>query len=272
MRAGDKGVFGKGKSSSTAAHISHPDLTSKLGSPRCYLVRSPLPPSFQAQAIFRGKSKITAAGSRLPSTPPDRGLDYSEFACFGKRQSPPKPTGEIAENAAPQQEPAEGMPDNCSTTWDIELEEGNLPSDSSSFACSTTVVIDTGRIWNQGGTQQSLQTIVDSCGKLHSIAARSTDAYPRSSRVASRFFSRPVSGLGLPEDEPAPCALTFDDCPDEEAEVPALGDFVHYHCPGIGWDRSSNQETSSFLGDHYESPLSPLAGKYVHVLGSSRSD
>jgi len=237
--------------------------------PHAAVSHSPLP--FQAQPLLHGEPKSTSTDSQLHPAPLSRGLARSKFPCFGT----PGSTGKIGEDATSQLERTEGMPDNCSTTWDIELEDGILPSDSSSFACGTTVVIDTGKIWShQGGVRQFHQTAVDSCGNPRSVATRSPDGYSRSSpRVASRFFSKRVSSSSLRKDRPAPrtTTLDWDDNPDGEPEVPTLDGFGYYRCD-VGWDRSSNQETDSFSGVYCGTHLSPLAGTYIRVLDSDESD
>jgi len=206
-----------------------------------------------------------------PSTPSNNIPDHSEPACLGKQQRTLKSTGKIAEVATPQSEQIEGTLDH-STTWDIELEDGILPSDSSSFAWGTTVVIDAGNIWNhQDGMQQSLQTVTDSCDKPRSVVARGPDECSCSSpRVASRFFSKCVPGFGLYEDRPSPRTPTIDweDHPDREPEVSSLGDVVDCHCPDAGWDRSSNQEADSFFGGG----CAVRPGTYIRCLWGGGSD
>lgn len=152
-----------------------------------------------------------------------------------------------------------GMPCEHSTAWDIGLEDDLLPSDPSSFACDTTVVIDTGRIWDhQEETRQSLQTDMNYCGKSRPLPIRSLDEYSRpTARVESRFFLKRVPGFSLREDRPSPHAsrLDWEDLPDREPEVPTLDDCLDHSCPAVGWDGSSNQGTESFFGDYCGTPL-----------------
>jgi len=150
---------------------------------------------------------------------------------------------------------------NRATTWDIELEDGILPSDSSSLAYDTTVVVDTGRIWGlRGGMRQPLQSIVDACGEPRSLKTRSPDdcSHP-SPRVASRFFPKCVSAPGFRRDSTPDCgdlpnreyvSLTLDGCPD-------------YPRPDVEWDDSLGQETDLFLSEHHGAHPSPLAGACI---------
>lgn len=188
------------------------------------------------------------------------GFDRSDFTHSGKQQHTPKPTGKIAEGTKPRVGRVGGTPDDASMTWDIELEDGTLPSDSSSFACDTTVVIDTGRIWDhQEGMQQSIQTVADHRDKPRPLATRSLDEYPRpTSRVTSRFFSSFMPGFDLREDKPTPRMPTrgWEDPPDREPELPTLDDHLQVDCPrpDVGWEDSSDQWIDS-IGDYCETPL-----------------
>lgn len=211
--------------------------------------------------MFREEPELTTIGSQLPSTPPSRGLDRGDFICFGNQQHIPKSTEKIAECITPQSGRAGGMLHDRSTTRAIELEDGILPGDPSSFACDTTVVIDTGKIWDQEGAQHFLESGVSYCDELRPLAARNPKEHPPSrpaSRVASRFFPERMPGFGLRKDRPTPRTSPLDwgdPNPNREPEVPTLDDYLDYSCPGIAWDGNSNQGTSSSFGDHCGTPL-----------------
>ncbi|KAF9651047.1 hypothetical protein BDM02DRAFT_1036590 [Thelephora ganbajun] len=223
--AGDKGFFGKGRSSLTAA----------------------------AQRLFHREPESAVIGSRLPSTPPSKGLDCGDAM------------------SKPQQK--EGILGNHSPAWDIELEDDILPSDSSLLACDTTIVIDTGRTWNhQEGTQQSFYTAMDSFETTGFIETEGPNKYSHSSpHVASRFFSKCVSGFCFPGDTLAPHmpTPTLGDYPNQEPEVPTLDDFDCYHL-NAGLDHSPNQD--SFLGSCYGTCLTPLAGQGYQEMVADWSD
>lgn len=205
----------------------------------------------------------------MSPTPLSVGPDHSEFACFRKQQRTPKSTGKIAGDATLWPERAGGVPDDPSTAWGIELEGGILPSDSSSLACGTTVVIDTGRIWNHPEkTEQLPQTTVDYCGRPGFLAARNPDECSSSSpRVVSRFFPKCVPGFGPHEDRSTRRTPTFDweDLPSRGPEVPTLDDYPDHPCSDVGCGANSNQETDSYLGDRCRTYLSPLAGTCIRV-------
>lgn len=209
-----------------------------------------------------------------PSTSSGGGLYYSDFAYPGKRRHTPKFTGNIAEGIRPQPAQIEETFDNRSTAWDIELEDDILPSDSSSFAWGTTVVIDTENIWNhQKETKQSLQVAMDSCDQPQPLATRSPDEHSRfSPRVGSRFFSKCVSNLR--EDRSAPGTPTPDleDHPDREPEVPKWDGFVHHHYIDVGWDCNSNQETDSFSDGYCRGHTPSLTSTYMRGFNSGGSN
>jgi hypothetical protein len=146
-------------------------------------------------------------------------------------------------------------------SWDIELENGALPSDSASFAWETTVVIDTGRNWgDQGGAQRSLQLAMDFCGEPRSIATGSLDKRsPSSLRVASRFFPKHVSSLSFREDAPTPRMPTAEweghSNGEPEVSISALDNLVDCHCLDVGWGHGPGWETNSFSGDGYRAHL-----------------
>ena len=178
-----------------------------------------------------------------------------ESSCSRKQQCTSDSTGNIPEDATLQPEQTEAILDDRSMIWDIELENGILPSDSSSFAWETTVVIDTRRNWNdQEGIQQSLQPAMESRGGPRSIATRRSDEHsPYSLRVRSRFFSSRVSDL-------SPCgfisasrtpAVEWEGHLDREPEVSTWNDLVDCHCLDVGCGCTPSWETDSFLGDDY---------------------
>jgi hypothetical protein len=216
--------------------------------------------SLQAQFLSHREPKFTARAPRVPSAPSSRGSDRSELACLEKH--PPKVPGKIAEVATPQQEQAEGILDDRSTIWGIELEGGVLPSDGSSLACDTTVVIDAKKIWDHPeGTQQPHQATVDSCDKPRSLTTRGPDEHSRlSPRVASRFFLKNVPGSSLREDRFTPVP-DWEDRPDREPEVQALDDHLGHPHPSLGWDCPLDQEIGSSLDDYGRTRSSPMAGK-----------
>ena len=223
--------------------------------------------------MLYGDTKFAVIDPPLPSTPSSRGLGRRGPACFGKQRRTQKSTGKNVEDVTPRPGRAGGILGNPPTTRDIG---DGLSSDSPSHPCSATVVMDTGRIWNdQEVTRQSLQATMDPCGILRSIAARSPNEYSRSSpRVASRFFSKCVPGFSLHEDRSAPRTPTLDweDPPNREPEVLALGGYLDSPCPGVAWDGSSNWGTDSFLGDYCGVPLFPLAGTCNLAIGGGGSN
>ena len=176
----------------------------------------------------------------------------------------------MAEDVRSQPEQAEGTLDDHSTTWDIELEDGILPSDSSSFPWSTTVVIDTERIWNnQKWTTQSLQTVMDSCDQPRSLVTQSPGDYSRSSpRVSSRFFSKCASG---PHEDGSAPGIQTPDWEDRPDRGPTWDGFVHYCCTDVGWGRSLYQETDSF-SDGYRGTHLSLSGAYIRSFDGAGFD
>ena len=165
-----------------------------------------------------------------------------------------------------QPEQTEVIFDNCSVAWDIELENGVLPSDSSSFAWETTVVIDAGRDWNdRAGMQQSLQPAMDSCDGSRSIATRGSDEHsPSSLRVASRFFSNRVHSLSLREGIPVSRMPAFqrEHHPYGELEASGLDNSGDCHSdPDAGRALTSlSWETDPLLGDGCGADLSGTLG------------
>ena len=159
-----------------------------------------------------------------------------------------------------------GILGSRSTTWDIELEDGNFPSDSSSLACDTTVVMDTGRIWGlRERMQQPAQPVV--CGRPRFLTTRSPDECSCSSpRVASRFFPERVPTPSLRGDTPCTSIPDRRDLPNREPVAPTLDGYPGYPRPDIGWDDSSDQETDLFLGEYCGTHLSLSAG--VCIRGS----
>lgn len=191
-----------------------------------------------------------------------------ELRCFGEHN----PTENTIAEVLSQQEQTKAIPDNLSLIWDTELENGILPSDSSSFAWGTTVVMDTGRNWNDnGGEQQSLRSVTDSRGQSRSTTTRCSDeTSPSSLRVVSRFFSNYVSSLSLCEGESAlrTPAVGWGDELDGEPQVLALGGLVDHPCLDVEWGRSSpSREGHSFLGDGYGAPLSGTLRVIFGVAG-----
>lgn len=201
-------------------------------------------------------------GLQAPQTSPNGGLDHSDSALSEKQQSTPKSTGNIAVDATPRLEQIGEIPGNRSMTWDTELEDGVLPSESSSLVLGATVVIDTKRIWNlQDKMKQPLQIVVDSCGEQLSLTTKFPDESSRSPpRLASRFFSRPVSGSSLRMDTPRMPTPDSGGPPNWELVPPNPGGHLDCPCPDVRWDDSSGQETNLFRGDCCESNPSPLAG------------
>jgi len=211
--------------------------------------------------VGHGQPKSTATGSQTPPVPLSRGHGRSDLAYFGKQQPTPKSMEEIAVDVTPQLGQTGGALENRSTTWDIEHEDGILPSDSSSLTCGTTVVIDTGGIWNlQERIQQSLQVVVDPCGKPRCLTRGPDQCSCSSPRVASRFFSKRVSCSSLRGDTPRMSTPDRGDPPNLESVDPTLEGYPDHLRPDVGWDDSSVQETDSFLGDYCGTHLSPLAG------------
>lgn len=195
----------------------------------------------QEQSSFYDGPGFTATGPQSPPTPSSSGLNLSEFAHHEKQKHAPKLNEKIAEDVRSQPEQTEGAPDNRSTIWDIELEDGTLLSDSSSFDWGTTVVIDTERIW-------------DSCDQPQSLATRSSGEYSRSSpRVTSRFFSKCVFGLREGGSAPGTPSPDWGGHSGEEFEVP---DWDDYHCTDVRWGRSSSQEADSPSGSCCRTHLS----------------
>lgn len=201
--------------------------------------------------------------------------ERSEFACFGEQQHTPNSTGNTTEDATPQPEQVETMPDNRSMTWDVELEDGILPSDSSSFTREATVVIDPGRNWDdREGTQQPIQPAMDFCGELRSIVTRSSGERSPSLHIASRFFSNYVSSLSLGKDISAPRTpvAEWEDHSDREPEVSVPDDLVDCHCPYVGWGRSPSWEADSFLSGYYGARQSSTSHATLRMVGLTMVD
>jgi hypothetical protein len=271
---GSKGVFGKGKSSSTAPEISLLNQTGRFNLVRhCH---SHLPPSSKAQPTLHGKPRFPVISSQAPSTPRDRRLDRSESGRFGNQRHTHKSTSRIAKGAPPQPERTEGALDGRSTTWDIELEHGTLPSDSSSFSCGATVVIDTGRNWDrQDRTQEILQAAVDSLSEPRSFATRIPDGQSHSPRrVTSRFFSRCGNNSSLCEGVSAHIpAFCREGHPHEEPGVMTSDNLVdHQHDLDFGWDHTSRWEADSLLGDHCGSYFSGTYGCGLRIASLTPID
>lgn len=152
-------------------------------------------------------------------------------------------------------------------TWAIEDEDGVLPSDFSSFAQESTVVIDTGKIWNdQEIIPQSPQPAIGSRGEQCSIVTQSSnERHPSSHRVVSRFFSKYTSRSSLHEGVSAPRTLAaeWEDHSDRGSELSNSDGLVDCHCTAIGCDRSLSRETDSFMGIDYAVDLS---GALIMIL------
>ena len=187
----------------------------------------------------------------------------SDFVLSEKQRPTSNSAGKFVADVTPRLEQVGGILENRSTTWGIELEDGILPSDSSSLV--TTVVIDTGGIWNlQERMQQPLQIAVDYCGEPRSLITRIPDESSRSPpHVASRFFFERVTGSSPRGDFPRVSTPDRRDPPNWEPVTPTLDSYPDYPCPDVGWDDSSGQETDLSLGDYRGTHLSPQAGACV---------
>ena len=200
----------------------------------------PLSPfiSFKEQPIFRWKPEFPGINSQPPSTPQTGGRDHPELIHLRKQK--------ITEI---QKSPSE-QTDNHSVTWAIELENDILPSESSSIACNTTVVIDTVRDWGgQQAEEKSSNAVMNFCSEPRSIATRTPGQHSHPSlRVASRFFPNFVSSSSLRDDISAPRTLSSDweDRVDGEPELLTSENSVP-RCLDVGRDHSPTQETDSFL-------------------------
>ena len=230
--AGDKGFFGKGKSSLTVPGISLLDQTCRFSPVRCRRSQSFIS-LLKAQPIFH---------------------ERPDSSCLGKEQRTPNPTRNTTEVATSLQEQTKAIPDNDPTNWDIELENGILPSDSSSLACENTVVINTARNWNSlEETQQPSRPTTDSRGAPQSVVTCSSDEHsPSPLHVASRFFPTHVPSLSLCEDISASRTSVVElEYADGEPDVPALDHFADCDCLDVGWGCNPSLETDSFLDSDY---------------------
>jgi hypothetical protein len=221
MAAGHKGVFGKGKSSSTTPGISPLDQIGRLQSHPAWSY--PFTSWLEVQPIFRGKCE-SETNLEQSSAPIIRTVASNEFTSSGHPQC--KYTMEITQNAAPRAEKTRGALENHSTTWGIELENGALPSDSSSISLNT-IVIDTRWSWNKEGAQQLMHPALDSPDGPRSTASQSVNEPSHSPlRVTSKFFPNRVVGSGLRDvNFPWTPAVDREDHPHREPGTPALDDF-----------------------------------------------
>ena len=176
-----------------------------------------------------------------------------------------RPTGKITEGRTLGPGHTAGIHDDHSATWDIEFEDGVLASDSSSLVTSTTVVIDTGRVWDiQEKTQEPLQAAMDPQNEPRLIATGSP--VERSVRVASRFFPNRRVGPSLYgivpiRGTPAP---DWEDHPDEELGVTTLHESIYSHSLDIEQHHNQSWEADSFSGDCY---TTRILGAYTCGLG-----
>jgi len=249
MPAGDKGVFGKGKASLTVAGVSLPDSISR--------------------PVDHKGPKFTATRLRTPQTTPGRGIGRGDFILSREQRPTPRSTGKNVADAMPQVEQAGEIFGTGSTSWDIELEDGILPSDSSSLACGASVVVDTGKMWNlQERTEQPLQTAVDPYDGPRFLTTRIPDESSRSSpHVASRFFPKRAPGSSLRGDTPRTSTSDQGDPPNWGPVATTSDYYLDSPRPDVGWDRSLGANLD--LGDCCEMCFSPLAARQELMTGWS---
>ena len=202
--------------------------------------------------------------SHPPSTPQGKGADLDRLA---RQQYASGPIPTITEEVMPRPEQTGGISDNRSMTWDIELENGALPSNSSSLGWDTTVVIDTGRNWNHPeGNRHLVRSVVDPTGEPRSIATRSPDRRTHSSlRVASRFFSTRVPSPSLCGGTSISLTPTpdWEDYSGEETGVSTLNGLIGYPHLDNTWGHSLSQGTDSLSDDYCENCI---FGMYIMLL------
>ena len=181
----------------------------------------------------------------------------SELLSVREPDHTPWPTGKVKEGRTLWAEHTEGVHDDHSGTWDIDLENGVLPSDSSSLVTGTTVVIDTGRIWDiQERTREPLQVAMDPHNEPQLIATGSPAR--RSVRVASRFFPNRGVGPSLYGTVPIPRTPAPDreDHPDEELDLTTLHGSICSHSLDVEQHHTPGWETDSFSGDCHTTRIS----------------
>lgn len=64
-----------------------------------------------------------------------------------------------------------------------------------------------------------------------------------------------MSGLREDIHEPRMSTPNWEGHLDNEPEVPTWDALGHHRCTDVGWDRSSNKEIDSFLGDYCRTHL-----------------